>query len=97
VAAQQRPTYRADGDVIVISNNAPASNGRKGGGPLAGLMGGNNGNSNNDLDLLLLSGKPLGEPVAMGGPIVMNTDREIQLAYRQLEDGTFLKQQQGRS
>jgi len=42
------------------------------------------------LDLLFLSGKPLREPVAMGGPIVMNTEQEIYDAYRQLSDGTFL-------
>jgi len=42
------------------------------------------------LDLLLMTGAPLREPVAMGGPIVMNTEREINDAYRQLSDGSFL-------
>jgi len=41
-------------------------------------------------DVLLLTGAPLHEPVALGGPIVMNTEAELQLAYRQLRDGTFL-------
>jgi redox-sensitive bicupin YhaK (pirin superfamily) len=40
---------------------------------------------------LLVSGQPLGEPVAWYGPIVMNTQEELQHAFRQLEDGTFLK------
>jgi redox-sensitive bicupin YhaK (pirin superfamily) len=40
---------------------------------------------------LLISGQPLGEPVAWYGPIVMNTQEELQHAFRQLEDGTFLK------
>lgn len=40
---------------------------------------------------LLVSGKPLGEPIAWGGPIVMNTEEELQLAFREYRDGTFLK------
>jgi redox-sensitive bicupin YhaK (pirin superfamily) len=40
---------------------------------------------------LLVSGKPLEEPVAWYGPIVMNTQKELQEAYEDLERGTFLK------
>ncbi|WP_243313376.1 pirin family protein [Fundidesulfovibrio agrisoli] len=40
---------------------------------------------------LLLTGAPLGEPVAWGGPIVMNTEEELELAFRELRDGTFIK------
>jgi len=40
---------------------------------------------------LLVSGKPLEEPVAWYGPIVMNTQAELQLAVRELNDGTFIK------
>ena len=40
---------------------------------------------------LLVSGKPLEEPVAWYGPIVMNTQQELQEAFRELEKGTFLK------
>jgi redox-sensitive bicupin YhaK (pirin superfamily) len=39
---------------------------------------------------LLVSGKPLGEPVAWHGPIVMNTREEIQQAMLDLQRGTFL-------
>jgi len=39
---------------------------------------------------LLVSGKPLGEPVAWSGPIVMNTREELAEAFRQYQDGTFV-------
>lgn len=40
---------------------------------------------------LLVSGKPLKEPVAWGGPIVMNTQQELQQAFAELRNGTFIK------
>jgi hypothetical protein len=40
---------------------------------------------------LLVSGKPLQEPVAWYGPIVMNTQEQLRQAYEELEEGTFLK------
>ncbi len=41
--------------------------------------------------LILLSGKPLKEPIAWGGPIVMNTREELMKAFDELDDGTFIK------
>jgi hypothetical protein len=40
---------------------------------------------------LLVSGKPLEEPVAWHGPIVMNTKAEIRQALADLQNGTFIK------
>jgi redox-sensitive bicupin YhaK (pirin superfamily) len=40
---------------------------------------------------LLVSGKPLEEPVAWHGPIVMNTEEELRQAFQEYRDGTFLK------
>jgi quercetin 2,3-dioxygenase len=40
---------------------------------------------------LLVSGRPLVEPVAWQGPIVMNTEAELRRAYAELRDGTFIK------
>jgi hypothetical protein len=43
------------------------------------------------LRFLLVSGKPLEEPVAWHGPIVMNTQEELRVAMRELSEGTFIK------
>ncbi len=40
---------------------------------------------------LLMSGKPIREPVAWYGPIVMNTEGELRQAFQELEKGTFIK------
>jgi hypothetical protein len=41
---------------------------------------------------LLVSGKPLEEPVAWYGPIVMNTREQLEQAMRELQNGTFIKE-----
>jgi redox-sensitive bicupin YhaK (pirin superfamily) len=45
---------------------------------------------------LLVSGKPLQEPVAWYGPIVMNTQEQLREAFTELEKGTFLKAAKGK-
>ncbi|MBP1750320.1 MAG: Pirin domain protein [Deltaproteobacteria bacterium] len=40
---------------------------------------------------LLISGKPIGEPVAWYGPIVMNTAEELHEAFEEYRNGTFIK------
>jgi quercetin 2,3-dioxygenase len=43
------------------------------------------------LRFLLMSGRPLKEPVAWQGPIVMNTQDELRTAFREYRAGTFIK------
>jgi len=43
------------------------------------------------LRFLLVSGKPLKESIAWGGPIVMNTEEELEEAFDELKHGTFIK------
>ena len=40
---------------------------------------------------LLISGRPIGEPVAWYGPIVMNTEEELRIAFEEYQNGTFIK------
>lgn len=46
---------------------------------------------NSSVRFLLVSGKPFNEPVAWMGPIVMNTQEELQLAFQEYRNGTFIK------
>jgi len=43
------------------------------------------------LRFLLFAGKPIKEPIAWGGPIVMNTREELNQAFQDLEDGNFIR------
>lgn len=45
----------------------------------------------NGIRFLILTGNPLGEPVAWGGPIVMNTQEELDTAFAEYRQGTFIQ------
>ena len=47
--------------------------------------------ANDSLRFFLLTGKPLNEPVAWRGPIVMNTQAELETAFREYREGKFIK------
>ncbi len=47
--------------------------------------------SEKPLRFLLISGKPINEPVTWYGPIVMNTEEELKLAFEEYQNGTFIK------
>jgi len=49
------------------------------------------GAANEPVRFLLVSGKPLNEPIARYGPFVMNTQEEIQQALEDLRNGTFVR------
>ena len=40
---------------------------------------------------MLFAGRPLREPIAWGGPIVMNTQEELQQAFADMDNGTFIR------
>jgi redox-sensitive bicupin YhaK (pirin superfamily) len=44
-----------------------------------------------DTRFILLSAKPIKEPIAWGGPIVVNTREELKLAFEELRNNTFIK------
>ena len=48
-------------------------------------------NAEDPVRFLLVSGKPIGEPVAWRGPIVMNTQEELTIAFDEYQRGTFIK------
>jgi quercetin 2,3-dioxygenase len=48
--------------------------------------------SKKGIRFLLFLAKPLKEPIAWGGPIVMNTEEELTLAFQELDKGTFIKE-----
>jgi len=47
--------------------------------------------ASDDIHYIFVTGKQLHEPIAWGGPIVMNTQEELQTAFRELDEGTFIK------
>ncbi len=47
--------------------------------------------SEEGIRFLLVSGKPLNEPISWGGPIVMNTREELNLAFEEFRSGKFIK------
>ncbi len=50
---------------------------------------------NSELRFIFFSGKALHEPIAWGGPIVMNTGEELEEAFDELRKGTFIKRVAG--
>ena len=47
--------------------------------------------ANKKTEFLFIAGKPIGEPIARGGPFVMNTKAEILEAIQDYNNGTFAK------
>ncbi len=47
--------------------------------------------SEEGMRVILFSGAPLNEPVAWGGPIVMNTREELEKAFEEIRDGSFIR------
>jgi redox-sensitive bicupin YhaK (pirin superfamily) len=48
-------------------------------------------NALEDIHYIFVTGRQLNEPIAWGGPIVMNTREELEIAFKELDEGTFIK------
>ena len=70
------PTYFAPGTILLFNREGDILTLRA---PAAGAR------------FLLISGAPLNEPIAWHGPIVMNTDEELREAFRELNEGRFIR------
>ena len=46
----------------------------------------------NGVRFVLVAGRPLREPIAWGGPIVMNTREELDQAFEEIDNGTFIRE-----
>jgi redox-sensitive bicupin YhaK (pirin superfamily) len=44
-----------------------------------------------NIHYIFVTGRQLSEPIAWGGPIVMNTQEELETAFKELDEGTFIK------
>ena len=81
--------YIVEGDALFGDDGNPA------GSHAAALFGGGAGflahAGSNGVRFLYFAGKPLREKIAWGGPIVMNTQEELNLAFHELQEGSFIK------
>jgi len=78
------------GDKVLAKSQQTATFGHNGGTITIENAASENKRDKKPLDFLLLMAMPLKESVAQAGPIVMNSAAEVNDAYQQLEDGTFL-------
>ena len=81
--------YTVEGDGFFGGAATPAGSRRAvlfGGGDVVSVTAGKSG-----LRFVLVAGRPLREPVAWGGPIVMNTQAELDQAFAEIDNGTFIR------
>ncbi|MDB5244259.1 MAG: hypothetical protein JWN18_129 [Parcubacteria group bacterium] len=71
-----KDVFYAPGTILLFNKNGTEANLRA---PIAGAR------------FLLIAGAPLNEPIAWHGPIVMNTNEELQEAFSDLDRGTFIR------
>jgi redox-sensitive bicupin YhaK (pirin superfamily) len=48
-------------------------------------------NALEDIHYIFVTGRQIKEPIAWGGPIVMNTQKELDVAFRELDEGVFIR------
>lgn len=90
------PLPPAHSAFVYVYHGAGRIGGREVVGPRLALLGEGDRlqlSSDEGMRVLLVAGRPLGEPVARGGPFVMNTPEEIAQAFRDYREGRLLKDQ----
>jgi redox-sensitive bicupin YhaK (pirin superfamily) len=82
--------YLWEGEAIMDESRKdplqPGQGAMFGAGPQVKVLAGNKG-----ARFILISGMPIREPIAWRGPIVMNTQEELDVAFREFREGTFIK------
>ncbi len=102
------PVFRSAGDGSPENGNSESGTGEGRSSRMAGNSGGTAENrtlvlfdrgdeirvaaGEEGVRFLLVSGRPIREPVAWYGPIVMNTQKELETAFEEFKKGTFLKE-----
>ena len=71
----ERNPFAADGDLVLFTDGQGIAVSTE----------------NEPVRFLLMAGKPIGEPVAWYGPIVMNTQEQLRIAFEEYKNGTFIK------
>ena len=80
--------FTLEGDAVISDTHVPAKTAAKlGNGDVVTIEA-----CDEPIEIIYICSEKLGEPIAWGGPIVMNTQEELETAFHEIETGRFIKQ-----